>query len=262
MEDKIKLYEEMLAMDPGSRLFFPLAKLYRQNKDPQKAISTLYSGLEKHPEHLEARLLILQLLAEQGDGETDEESLNTVTGVLESYPDFWSNWAHALEREGKKDLALAMRFIGYNFSGMGLAWSDVFYSGLANICESGSPGVQECQQVANREEAEGLESEQQNVYMKEASQLARSGEEQYRTKTMADILAEQGDYAEAIDIYEELYQNARDKEEKKKLKQILEQLKGEENFDAQDRISGVEERKQQFVQRLSSLAGRLEARGV
>ena len=44
MQDKLKCYEEALAIDPGSRLFFPLAKLYLDNEQIEKAEKVLKTG--------------------------------------------------------------------------------------------------------------------------------------------------------------------------------------------------------------------------
>jgi len=109
---------------------------------------------------------------------------------------------------------------------------------------------------------EKIDSEDQSIYMEEASQLAKSGESQYRTKTMADILAEQGDYSQAVDIYEELYENTEDEEEKKKLKQVIDEIKGEQKELAgtDDQDENKTRKKQKFVSRMSKLAERLEAK--
>lgn len=255
MEDKIKLYEEILAIDPGSKLFFSLAKLYWQNREIQKAISTLYSGLEKHPEHFEARLFLLNLLIEQENTKDLPEVFSSTTSILENYPDFWFFWSKSLEDSGKKDLALALRFIAYNFSGSDLTWSDIFYTGFQNLEELSK--VPDTQKDLDEDLIESnSENSSWGGDTKESVQLAKSGEKQYRTRTMADILVEEGDYQEAVNIYEELYQNSRDSEEKKELKQIISKIKGDY------KIADRENNKQRFVQRLSKLSERLEARGV
>ena len=56
LDDRIKFYEEILKEDPSSKLFFPLARLYFDKKEEEKCISLLKAGIEKHPDHLEARL--------------------------------------------------------------------------------------------------------------------------------------------------------------------------------------------------------------
>ncbi len=251
MEEKIKLYEEILAVDPGSKLFFSLAELYWENGQLQDAISTLYSGLDKHPEHLEARLFLLKLLIEQGSKEEVGSTATKVGNVLASYKDFWFAWANRVENQGNIDLALALRFIGYNFSDSQVTWSDIFYMGFNSL----NGYDQNLNVQGNKQEETPTE---QGLSSKEADRLAKTGE--YRTKTMADILVDQGDYAEAIDIYEELYQNSRDVEEKKRLRQLIDGLKGKQPDHAEK--EQIQEKKQKLVQRLSGLSERLEARGI
>ncbi len=66
MSKKIEWYQEVLSLEPGSRVFFPLAKLFVENGMPEDAVITLCRGLDRHPDYLEARMLLVELLTELG----------------------------------------------------------------------------------------------------------------------------------------------------------------------------------------------------
>ena len=65
MDEKIQWYEEIISSDPTSKIFFPLAQLYKQNGNWDKAVQILWDGLNKHPEHLEAKLLLSEIFFQQ-----------------------------------------------------------------------------------------------------------------------------------------------------------------------------------------------------
>ena len=44
MMEKIEWYQEVLKLDPDSKVFFPLAKLLRDSQQPDKAIEVLRAG--------------------------------------------------------------------------------------------------------------------------------------------------------------------------------------------------------------------------
>ena len=44
MMEKIEWYQEVLKLDPDSKVFFPLAKLLRDSQQPDKAIEVLRRG--------------------------------------------------------------------------------------------------------------------------------------------------------------------------------------------------------------------------
>ena len=89
MMEKIEWYQEVLKLDPDSKVFFPLAKLLRDSQQPDKAIQVLRAGLQHSSVFLEARLLLIQILFEQSRAGECSEELSTVTGLLERYPAFW-----------------------------------------------------------------------------------------------------------------------------------------------------------------------------
>lgn len=66
MNDTFQLFDELLAHDPGSRIFFPLARLYRKEGLMDRAIEIVRKGIEYHPDFLEAQLFLIELLSEAG----------------------------------------------------------------------------------------------------------------------------------------------------------------------------------------------------
>ena len=133
MIDKITLYTEVLELEPGSRVFFPLAKLLA-DKDPTEAILILKKGLSRHPDHIEARIFLIELLsANEGDADLDNE-LDIVSSILRNYPSFWKIWsAHLAQDSELHDAALAINFFGAGLSGRCVTWTDVIAHGLNSL---------------------------------------------------------------------------------------------------------------------------------
>ncbi len=328
MEEKIKWYEEILHLDPA-RLFFPLARLYAQNNDLEKAIQTLRSGLDKDPRHVEAKMFLLSLLIRQGQG-IDQEGwlLEGITAVLEQYPEVWTAWAREQEKSGHTDLGVALRFVGSALQGRPLSWTEILNQGFAALAgetdsrpseqdgsgpTSGSHGGgldfvtsemssgADTQATALFEEApadQGVQADlispdddlemghdEQPVEQAEDASFQEDGAGEtdqaeeperddsaslasYRTRTMADILAEQGDYSQALDIYVELQQNAESQDEYEELQAAIQSM--QEHIEASARQPEKSEgscrsseygRKTALVSRLERLAQRLESRG-
>ena len=114
MMEKIEWYQEVLKLDPDSKVFFPLAKLLRDSQQPDKAIEVLRAGLQHSSVFLEARLLLIQILFEQSRAGECSEELSTVTGLLERYPAFWEVWAESVsEKNGTFSESDFREWFGY-----------------------------------------------------------------------------------------------------------------------------------------------------
>ena len=50
LREKAQWYSEVLELEPGSKIFFPYAKLLVQLDRPKEAAAVLMSGLERHPD--------------------------------------------------------------------------------------------------------------------------------------------------------------------------------------------------------------------
>ncbi len=248
IEEKVQWYEEILATEPTSKIFFPLAKLYIQNGNKDKALTTLREGLNKHPEHIEARLLLSQTL-EQEDQAEAQRVLSFVISLLKKYPEIWKCWSRIEEEENNIDLSLALRFVGLSVSKGSVSWAEILRLGFQGLKEKETynPNVL------------GFEADIEDSDLNMQS---------YKTRTMADILASQGDYAEAISIYTELLENNPSQIEKERLEASIQDLKDRlENSSVQaDSKAPVEEtdlsgNNQAVIKKLERLASRLEKKG-
>lgn len=262
MQDKIKLYEELLAADPGSRLFLSLARLYLERQEEDKAISTLETGLNRYPEHFEARLLLHGTLQKQGRTGEAQEHLRMVSEVLRKYPAFWEHWASTMEFEGQLDAAAAVRFLARYFQDQVSSWGEVLLRGTRGPqLEEKTAGVAEAPPHSELGMADPGDSGSAGATAK-----GEEGSDPYRTKTMADILSSQGDYAQALDIYSELQAASDSQEQREKLQEKIDWVKrqieassGKDMVQGEEQLSFGEETK--LLHRLERLAERLEARG-
>ncbi|MCF8037972.1 MAG: tetratricopeptide repeat protein [Desulfohalobiaceae bacterium] len=291
MQDKIKWYEEVISQDPGSNLFFPLARLYAENKEPDKAVSTLRAGLQKHPWHLEAKLLLIDILSRSGRLEEAGQASREITSLLQKHPLLWANWADRLEGEQEMELALAVRFLGLVFSGSKPDFLDIVNQGLKNLFpgfvreETGGgageplPNLLQTEPPVSEEPASAL-GRAPEPSSDEAGQTGENadtvppddswdrepgtaGSEAYQTRTMAEILSGQGDYDESIQIYTHLLQKTADAQERQELQACLERVeKLRETRDGEtarpDAVQTEKPDRTQLIQELERLASRLE----
>ena len=184
MKTKIKWFKEVLELEPGSKVFFPLARMYYEDGLIDEAEETLLQGLERNPDHLEARFLLVEILDRQGEPIRAADEVGAITKVLSRYPAFWKSWSETAAPQSR-DAAMALSFLAANFQGRPISWSQVIAKGLDALVGDGPV------HAAMPEMADELEDE------------AEDGPTT-RTRTMADLLAEQGDYQGALEIYEEL----------------------------------------------------------
>ncbi|MFP4516123.1 MAG: tetratricopeptide repeat protein [Desulfovibrionales bacterium] len=133
MSDKITVYEEILAQDPNARIFFPLAKMYRDAGRSEDAVNLLQKGLSSHPEHLEAKCLQIELLIELGKAEEARAQSASIIDILSRSSGLWALWAERSEEEGNGDLSLALRFVAESLSGKSMSWSEIFLQGLNSL---------------------------------------------------------------------------------------------------------------------------------
>lgn len=278
MMEKIEWYQEVLKLDPDSKVFFPLAKLLRESQQPDKAIEVLRAGLSHSSVFLEARLLLIQILFEQSRSGECAEELSAVTGLMERYPAFWEVWAESVS-ERNRDLALAIRLMAStmrhpehslslilesglgilqdvrrNFSSLqssaasdaepafGVSHEETPCSAPTPIQEAVSPRTAPVED-SSIDDAELLESmleesapvrehssrvtpffpnKVKSVHLvdhDESDHMTDENPEEptLRTRSMAGVLAEQGDIAGALEIYQELEAAAPTPEEAREL---------------------------------------------
>ncbi len=227
MVSKIELYREVLEIEPNSKVFFPLAGLLAAAGRDEEAAEVLARGIAFHPDHLEAKFLRIELLTRQGRAGDADAVFADVGGLLSRYPSVWLLWSKAAAARSK-DPSLAMLFLANYFQNESLTWTEVMERGLRSLRQAEAAPEREAapapaQAAAPRGEAapgESLSLRGAKEVRELAADLlqapreaaeprgkARAGkgrEAVVRTKTMAALLAEQGDSAGARAIYEEL----------------------------------------------------------
>lgn len=330
MMEKIEWYQEVLKLDPDSKVFFPLAKLLRDSQQPDKAIEVLRAGLQHSSVFLEARLLLIQILFEQSRAGECSEELSTVTGLLERYPAFWEVWAESVS-EKNRDLALAIRLMASTIRHPEHSLSLILESGLGilqdvrrsfsssqsieasdseppcgvsheeTLCTA-TPSAQELSsctvpvEESSIADAELLESmledsapvrehpscvtpflpnKAKSVHWvdpdEDSDLMADENPEEptLRTRSMADVLAEQGDIVGALEIYQELEAAAPTPEEARELHDsvaaLVSRMAGNstepgEQTEIGEPSYGDVGGQNQLMSLLESLADRLEAR--
>ncbi len=261
MKKKIEWFQEVLSLEPGSRVFFPLAKLYVEIGELENAAIALGRGLDRHPEHLEARMLHIQVLS---DLERMDEALDEVKRVvapLQGYPAFWRLWAQG-QPEENRDFSVFLMLVAAGMQGETIHWTDIMLEGVNALSErlvgplpdlSPSPALEPETLLADEGEDDSDE------------QLGESGPlGTLRTRTMADVLAAQGDFNGALDIYNELwsYSGGQEKEELQgrieKIEAGLNEEKAMPEADKEDAFS--QHAKNRLISTLETLASRFEAR--
>ncbi len=132
-QEKIDWYQEVLELDPGSKVFFPLAQLLADNQDVSQAVVTLQRGLRRHPEYIEARLFLVEILFKYA-GQPDvkallDAQLELLMPALSRYAGFWKAWSAATKNDDS-DTSLALNFLAMLFQNQNISVSDIFSKGL------------------------------------------------------------------------------------------------------------------------------------
>lgn len=246
-EEKAAWYREVLDLEPGSKVFLPFARLLMELDRVDEAVSVLRDGLERHPEFMEARLLLIDILHRRGDAALCGAEVARLGRLFRSHPDFWEAWGEvSASAGGKPDLAVSLGVLGALFRNEGLTLADVLAAGLMALRERPadrkaetvpaapptasalSPRFDDIPLISAAEDAApdsaGLApitlapavpdraAPDTDVRPQDSSPfIPGDGEEKcsLRTRSMAEVLAEQGDARGAVDIYEELLASCR-----------------------------------------------------
>lgn len=297
MTNKIEWYREVLELEPGSKLFFPLARLLVEDGQPEAALETLRKGLERHPEFLEARLFYIEQLYHHGQPEACVAEVMELGQLFSSYPGFWQAWAASMLGSGCGDVATALRFLATSFASRPLNLNEVFERGLRSFMqEAQEPGdlprgrALADLTVSNAVRGQGREEGRTAVAPAADYQAALtakvggtaamdrvpdardtgavSAREQDNsvslcTRSMAEVLAEQGDLQGALEIYNELAAVAGSSEQEE-LQQRIRMLRARfEGAAAEDQALSAPDGaagKDKLISMLESLAERVEAR--
>jgi len=248
MQAKIEWYQEVLELEPGSKVFFPLARLLGQSGRADEAVRVLRQGLERHPEYTEARLLLVQLLGDAGDADACKAELVTLTPLFAAYPGFWQAWS---EHSASEDQAWGLRFLAACFRDPSFSLRDVLFGGLQAHASGAAAGafpsaVPVMTPVEERAAADPASAVPEVAELAASLQQPASGAESMagtsalpeeeedveeptvRTRSMADVLAEQGDVQSALDIYHEILERTPPGPEADVLRQRIASLSGVE----------------------------------
>ena len=213
MKQKIEWYREVLELEPNSKVFFPLAKMLAHDGQIPEAVVALRQGIVRHPDHIEAQLLLVELLLSTGPAELLTKEVDNIASLLEAYPGFWRAWAdHCAKNSTKRDAGLALAFLATSMQKKTISWTEIIEYGLKGIL-----GLAVCEPKASsrHDELSALTASVAAIqHDRKEDTDAASHEEtddeeieepfSLRTKSMAEILAEQGDIAGALGIYQEL----------------------------------------------------------
>ncbi|MDR1776870.1 MAG: hypothetical protein LBR31_03450 [Desulfovibrio sp.] len=301
MTEKIEWYREVLEIEPNSKVFFPLARLLKAENRRDEAIEILEHGLERHPEYLEARLFLIELLHGAGRNTACADQLNKITALFSAHTEFWLAWAACSSGEASRDMGLVLRFVAAHFMNSSLSLSDVIDKGLRDILGQGEtaavsarpdgvpaqkpqdvpPAFPEGQPASPALDAkpEAREDAQPEHADDDADAVptgmdepgiasSDDGEERFslRTRSMAEILAEQGDIKGALDIYQELAAASTDPAERSDLLQrvttLNAKLSAAPETPVEQTAQGAEPAvgKDKLISMLEALAERVEAR--
>jgi hypothetical protein len=280
MTSKIEFYREVLQDDPGSRVFFPLAKMLAEQGETAEAVAILTASIGAHPGHLEARFLLVELLSRQGLADDASAAFEGLSSLLSDYPSVWTLWA-AKGSGLSRDSALALRLLALSLQGQEVSWLDLMERGMATLGRPDEGGLQgkheadvdrvsenfslrgaeEVQAMAKRIQAQERRVPDGNLPPECASQSTRA----VKTRTMADLLASHGDLAAALDIYVELLNLSGPGQEAESLSARIEELKAQRDagiVPVRAPQPAPSKSKAKLVSMLEALANRLDARAT
>ena len=264
MMDKIEWYREVLELEPSSKLFFPLARLLVEDGQPEAALETLRRGLERHPEFLEARLFYIEQLYHHGQPEACVAEVTELRFLAASFASRPLNLNEVFER----GLRSFMQEAQSSDLPRGKALADLAVMGP----EAADAREHDAMAVPVMPSGAGMTVEDAHVPFVAAQgrrehplpQPAPDGPLSLRTRSMAEVLAEQGDLQGALDIYTELAAAAAGSPEQEVLQQRIAMLRTQlEGAAAEDLVPPSPDMaagKDKLISMLEALAERVEAR--
>ena len=135
--EKAKWYQEVLSLDPDSRIFLPYARLLAELGRTGDAVDVLKAGLAKHPEFLEARLYLIELLHLAGQDAAAGLEAEGLIDLLGQSPALWRIWSR---RPGlRADQAAMLLFFAASMQKNGHSLADVFEAGIAALENGAAP---------------------------------------------------------------------------------------------------------------------------
>lgn len=226
LEEEIRELEKRFSEAPDSRLFLPLADALRRAGELERAVKLCREGLERFPDFASARVLLGECLAEIGDLEKAEQTLEKLVAEDSENLRVLKGLAGLAERKGDKDRARALYDQLRTLEAAG-AESDTPPAqpkGEIGLLEpEGEPPAGE---EAARPEPFAEISAEEPVQRDQA--VAQDQGELFLTHTLADIYRLQGHYEQAYEIYSKLVESEKeDHELKRKLEEVTLYLGGD-----------------------------------
>lgn len=144
---KLEWYREVLALEPNSKLFLPLARLLAKLGSEEnnaeymnEAFNVLRRGLDIHPDFMEARLFLIELLNMCGCKAQCGAEVARLASLFLSYPDFWDAWReYAVTENESSDFTVALGFMSAIMRNKSLSIVHVLEAGLNALKTSSSP---------------------------------------------------------------------------------------------------------------------------
>ncbi len=153
--------------------------------------------------------------------------------------------------------------VSANLSGDTIKWTDVVFEGISTLADrlvgAPLPPPADCPPPSYLPSVEAVPEE---VFDREESEVVKPRSGSFRTKTMADLLASQGDIDGALEIYRELVHSSVSDERRTELEGRIAELEGRQgDVEApcqEDAFSA--HAKNRLISTLETLASRFEAR--
>lgn len=205
MNDKIAWLEELLALEPNSKQFFPLAQSYLLADRAEDAVRALQKGLAFHPKHLDARLLLIRCLSQLKNRNAAKKETEQLAATLSTCPVFWELWAEQSREAGRQDMAVTLRLLEKFLNGDAIQWGQILEQGLTAVTLSKAESTPALQiddqgQEAARKVAPGdiapliqdqVAGDDQQVALVEPSLVGTDSHETTDTVAPSDDTAEQ-----------------------------------------------------------------------
>lgn len=206
--EAIKIYEDILKLNPHSYIFVPLANAYLKTGMPEKAIEIAKEGLKEYPDFASARMVLARAYYDcQRIDEAKEESL----GVLQSHSDNLLAYKLLVDiyllknnvEEAKKLIEGLKDLDTKNLEIKGL---------ISSLEKKLTQLLSQRPQAEINKEIEPEEAKEEKISQDDIS-----------TKTLAKIYEEQGLFEKAIETYRKILRDSPENES------ILEKVKQLEN---------------------------------
>lgn len=206
---KLEWYREVLSLDPNSKLFLPFARLLAElgkeenNADLiNEAFKVLHHGLDIHPDFMEARLFLIELLNLCGCKSQCGAEVARLASLFLSYPDFWDAWReYAITEHESSDFTVALGFMSAIMRNKSLSIVQVLEAGLNALKTNKAPVfsaditkiAQELEKsAAEKSPAQSMAEIQHNMQNLAAEPFAAAEEEPSAPEEQSEILEENG----------------------------------------------------------------------